>query len=133
MLSLLPQLFEFEIYGPFVLRIALAVVFIYHGYPKLFGGREGISQWFDSIGIKPALFWTILVGIVEVGGGIFLLLGFMTQLVALLLAIDMMVAIWKVKFKMGFSNGWEFDFILLVVALSLLVIGPGAFSIDLPL
>ena len=133
MLSVFPQLFDYQQIGPFLLRLVLAVVFIAHGYPKLFGGFAGIANFFESIGIKPGKFWALIVGVTEFGGGILLILGIFVQPVALLLAIDMIVAIWKVKWKEGFKSGYEFELVLLVIALSLLVLGPGAFSIDLPL
>lgn len=137
-LSALPQLYNYALYGPLLLRLALAAVFIVHGYPKLFGkppmgGVAATAGFFESIGIRPGKFWATVVGVMEFFGGILLVIGFGVQIVALLLAINMLVAIWKVKFKIGFANGWEFDFVLLVMALSLLVLGPGAYSLDLPL
>jgi len=133
MLSLFPQLFDYWLLGPLVLRIALAAVCIAHGYPKLFGGLSGTARFFESINIKPGKFWALVVGIVEFFGGILLIVGFLVQPVALLLVVYMVVAIWKVKRKEGFVHGYEFELVLLVIAFSLLVLGPGAFSIDLPL
>ena len=144
-LSALPQLYDYALYGPLLLRLGLAAVFIVHGYPKLFGkppmgGIAATAGFFESIGIRPGKFWALIVGVVEFFGGVLLVIGFGVQVVALLLAINMLVAIWKVKFKMGFvsgpaspAGGWEFDFVLLIMALSLLVLGPGAYSLDLPL
>ncbi len=133
MLSLFPQLLDFGVLGPVFLRIGLAAVFIAHGYPKLFKNFLGTAQFFESINIRPGKFWVAVVGVTEFFGGLLLLVGIFTQAVALLLAFDMLVAIWKVKFKMGFKDGYEFDLMLLLVALALVVLGPGAFSLDLPL
>ena len=119
--------------GPFFLRCALAAVFIAHGYPKLFGKFAGTAQFFESINIKPGKFWALFVGMIECGGGILLILGLWVQPVALLLVIDMVVAILKVTRKKGFVGGYELDLTLLLIALSLIFLGPGAFSIDLPL
>ena len=132
MLSIFPQLLDYQFFAPTFLRLALAAVFLVHGYPKLFGHFQETAGFFESIGIRPSKFWVIVVGVVECVGGVFLVAGFLVQPVALLLAINMAGAIWKVKFKMGFVNGWEFDLVLLIMALSLLVLGPGAYSIDLP-
>ena len=135
MLSLFPQLLDFEMFGPLFLRIGLAVVFIVHGYPKIFKKESflGTAQFFNSINIKPGKFWAAFVGIVEFFGGILLFAGLFTQIIALFFVADMLVAIWKVKFKMGFKDGYEFDLMLLLMALSLVVLGPGAYSLDLPL
>ena len=97
------------------------------------GGIAATAGFFSSIGIRPAKFWAIVVGLTEFVGGIFLIAGFLVQPVALAFAISMLVAIWKVKFHKGFSGGWEFDFALLIMALALLFLGPGAYSLDLPL
>ena len=71
------------------------------------------------------------MGGVEFFGGIALIVGFATQLAAALVAVNMLVAISKVKFKQGLVNGYEFDLVLLVIALALLVLGPGAYALDL--
>lgn len=135
MLSLFPQLLDFEMFGPLLLRIGLAVIFIAHGYPKLFKKEVflGTVQFFEAVNIKPGKFWVLTVGVVEFCGGILLLVGLFTQLVALLLAINMLVAILKVNLKKGLVGGYEFELVLLCSALALLVLGPGVFSLDLPL
>lgn len=130
--SLFPDLFVFEQFAPLILRLVLAAVFIVHGYPKLFTQFAETAGFFESIGIRPAKFWVFVVGIVEVLGGILLLAGLFTQAVALLVAVEMSVAIWKVKFRQGFSGGYEFDLALLAMAVSLMLLGPGKFSLDLP-
>ena len=133
MLNLFPALLDYSNFAPLILRVVLGLVFVAHGYPKLFTGFSQTAGWFDSVGIKPGKFWAFVVGAVEFFGGIALVLGFATQLAALLIAINMVVAMAKVKFKMGFVNGYELDLILLAAALSLTLTGAGAFAIDLPL
>src|SRR3989338_3429222 len=130
--SLFPDLFVFEQFAPLILRLVFGAVFIVHGYPKLFTQFAETAQFFEAVNIRPAKFLVFVVGIVEFFGGIFLVAGFLTQLVAALIAIDMMVAIWKVKFRQGFFGGYEFDLALLAMAVSLILLGPGKFSLDLP-
>lgn len=119
-------------FAPLLLRVTLGLAFIAHGYPKLFKMREQTAQWFDAIGITPGKFWVLTVGTIEFFGGIALILGAWVELVGILLAITMLVAMWKVKWgKAGYatSGGWELDLIYLAVALSFLFTGAGAFSI----
>ena len=133
MINFFPDLLNYSYFAPFLLRVVLGLVFVAHGYPKLFGGFSQTVGFFESINLRPAKFWVFVVGVVEFFGGIALILGFATQLAALLIAVNMLVAIYKVKFKQGFAGGYEFDLALLMIALSLLLTGAGAYAIDLPL
>ncbi len=123
-------------WGPDFIRLGLAFTFILHGYPKLFGpqpGPGGFSQYLEGMGVRPSLFMAYVVGCVEFFGGICLLLGFLTRLAALLLAIEFLVVILKVKWSKGFTmdkGGWEWDWALLMMAVSLLVTGPGRVALD---
>jgi putative oxidoreductase len=89
----------------------------------------------------PALF-AILPIIVEFFGSIALILGLVTRLVALGIAVDMVVAVWTVHRHNGFFMNWEgekegegFEFHILVVAIAVALVigGSGAFSLDLVL
>jgi putative oxidoreductase len=120
------------------LRLALGAVFIAHGAQKLFGafGGNGLSataEGFDKMGFHPGLFWATLVAIVEFFGGVCVLVGLLTRWAALLLAITMAVAVIKVHLSHGFfaaNRGYEYPLTLCLVALALLLIGPGKLSLD---
>ncbi len=121
--------------GLFVLRLALGVIFVAHGYPKLFKMFGGFAGWLESIGIKPGKFWAAVVGVTEFFGGIAVILGVFTQVAGLLLAINMIVAMAKVKWgkvKMIEMDkmGWEIDLALFALALALVFLGAGAYSLS---
>ncbi len=128
-------MFEYLLNPPlahFILRVVLGTLFVAHGYPKLFKNFSGVAGWFDSIGLKPGKFWALVVGIVEFFGGLLLILGVWVQLVGILLAIQMLVAMWKAKWgKVGLTDqgGWELDLIYLAVALALVFMGGGMYSL----
>ncbi len=130
--SLFPFFYQYHYLGPVILRCGLGAVFIAHGYQKLFGGIEGTTQFFASIGIRPARVFAYVVGLIEFVGAILLFVGLFVQPVAILLSIIMLVAIAKVKYQQGFIGGYELEFLLLMMSLALLVLGPGSYSIDLP-
>ncbi len=131
--SLFPQLFAFEQLAPLVLRLALGAVFITRGWPKLFRHFQGTAEFFETMDIRPARTWVLVLGVAELFGGILLVFGFLTQLAALILSVDILGRLWKVSLWRGFIDGYEFELSLLAISLSLLVFGPGAFSLDLPL
>lgn len=115
-----------------ILRVVLGALFIPHGWAK-FKNFSGSAAWFDSIGLKPGKFWLMIVALTEFVGGVFLILGLFTQTVGILLAVLMLVAMWKVKWgKVGLTDagGWELDFIYFVAALSLVLMGSGAYALD---
>ncbi len=123
-------------WGPDFLRLGAGVTFVVHGYPKLFGpqpGPKGFSKYLEGMGFQPPLFWAYLVGIAEFFGGIGLLLGFLTRLAALVLTIQFLVIILRMKWSKGFKlekGGWEWDWALLTMVASLLVTGPGRVALD---
>ena len=128
-------------YGPAALRLCVGAVFLAHGAQKLFGawngpGLAGTTAFFTSLGLPYAYPLAILVAITELVGGALLILGGLTRWVALALAIDMGVAVWKVHYLNGFflnsprGQGVEFALVLTGALLCLMLTGPGAFSWD---
>lgn len=121
-----------------VLRLVLGGVFVAHGAQKLFGsfggpGIEGTAGFHEQLGIKPAKPMAILAGLAEFVGGMLVIAGFLTPLAALALIVVMIVAIVKVHLKNGFfaaSGGYEFNLVLIAVAVALILVGSGAYSID---
>jgi putative oxidoreductase len=119
---------------PLIIRISLAVVFIYHGYGKVFeGGHKGIAELMASkqAPLPELLGW--MAGLTEFGGGILILLGLLSRFWALGLAIVMVVAIITVHGPNGFDirkNGYEYCLTLLLMNLAIFLGGPGRYSLD---
>lgn len=124
--------------APLVLRLALASVFIGHGAQKLFGwwgggGFQATANYFASnLGLTPGWLHAALAGGGQFFGGILLLLGLATRFAAAQLAVIMAVAIWTSHRSAFFlsNNGMEFALTLLLIAVSLVLTGGGALSID---
>lgn len=119
------------------LRIGLGVEMMAHGWPKLKDPKP-VSGFIGQMGLKPALFWTWVVALQELFGGLLLVLGLLTRLAALGFAIEFLVIILyvkRVKIKQPFSTptgqaGWEWDWLILAMALGLLFLGSGTFGVD---
>jgi putative oxidoreductase len=124
--------------GLLVLRLVLGVIFIGHGAQKLFGsfggpGLKGTAQGFEQLGLRPGRLMAILAGLAEFLGGILVIWGFLTPLAALALIVVMIVAVLTVHLKYGFFNtngGYEFNLALAGMAVTLLIAGTGAYSLD---
>lgn len=123
-------------WGPFallVLRVVAGVIFAYHGYLKLSGGVDGFGGLLDGLGVPLPLFFAWVVTLVELVGGILLILGLLTHLFSKLLAIDMLVAVLLVHAKNGLlvqNGGAEFALLLLAVMIALMTLGAGPWSLD---
>lgn len=121
-----------------VLRVPAGIIFAAHGAQKLFGafggyGLQGTGQWMASIGLEPGNLMALAAGSAEFFGGIALVLGLLTRPAAAVLAFTMLVAIFAVHAGNGLfmsNNGYEFGLALLVLSVSLVISGGGAYSVD---
>ncbi len=92
-------------------------------------GFAGVTGAFTHMGVPFPGVTGPFIGLLEFFGGIALLWGLLTRLIALGFVFDMLVAILLVKFKGGFS-GYELEFLLLGSSLTLALTGAGRFSVD---
>ena len=119
--------------GLTILRITVGIVFLVHGYQKLFHmGFHGVAGMFGHMGIPLPMISAVVVTLVEFVGGILLVAGVGTRVAAALLAVDMTVAILAVHVKHGFgaqNGGFEYPLTLLAATLCLALAGGGMLSL----
>jgi putative oxidoreductase len=118
-------------WGAVVLRLVVGLVFTAHGAQKFLNLRE-TARFFDTLGIPLPALAAVVVTAVELFGGLALLVGLRTRLAAVLLAVDMLVAILRVHIAAGFfaPEGIEFPLTLFGACLSLVLLGSGSLSLD---
>jgi putative oxidoreductase len=124
--------------GLLVLRVAVGLTIAGHGAQKLFGwwgggGIGGTARMFDAIGFRPGRATAVLGGVAEAGGGLSLALGLFTPLGSLAVVSMMLGAIIAVHRPKGWWNqngGMEFPTLIGVIALVLVLTGPGRYSLD---
>jgi putative oxidoreductase len=114
-------------FGPLPLRIMLGITFLAHRVPSLtdFGQVQGFV---GKIGLPPEV--AFVVATLEIGGAVAMLAGIITRITAILLIVLMTSTTLVVKLSRGFVGGFEVDLLLLVMATSLLITGPGRLSIE---
>lgn len=119
--------------GIAILRVIVGIVFVSHGGQKLFVYHfAGVARNFAALGIPAPEVAAVAVTLVEFLGGLMLILGLFTRWAALLLAVDMTVALVAAHIKHGFwlPYGIEYPLILLAVNIALALSGPGAAALD---
>jgi len=116
-------------WGVLALRVVLGVLLMAHGWPKIKNIR-GTAGWLGPMGFRPATFWAAVVSLLEFVGGAFLVVGFFTQIVAALVAIQFLIIILKINAKKGLVGGYEFDLLILGASLALLTLSGGSMSLD---
>lgn len=122
--------------GLLALRLALGLIFFLHGWEKLFGGGLSfVSQMLEMVGWAfPA--WLLLgVALVELVGGLALILGYGSRLAALVLAVEMVVVVVLFHARQGFfidtvpsaplAYGFEFHVALVGGLICIALAGPG--------
>lgn len=119
-----------------VVRFVLGVIFFMHGGQKVMGwfGGKGLTdtvQMMSGMGLPVVLVYLVAFG--EFLGGIALMVGFLSRLAALGIAIIMAGAVVTVHWKNGFflqNQGYEYNLALISMCLAVLMAGGGCLSID---
>lgn len=121
-------------WGIALLRVVAGIIFLMHGQQKLFEfGIGGVTGMMTGLGVPAPGLMAVIVTLVELVGGIALILGAFTRIAALLVAIDVLVAFFLVHMPNGFfasNGGVELVLILATVGVTLVLTGPGAMALD---
>ncbi len=132
MLNTFPQLLVFGFFAPTLLRLVAAGIFLYTAHYH-FKHREQITHTrFPIVGARAWVAWVALL--VEALVGLGLLVGYYTQIAALVGAIiALKQLVWHSRYPGFFFFSRSTSLLLLVVMLSLLLTGAGAWAMDVPL
>ena len=116
--------------GALLLRVVVGITFFVHGLQKFQGGIANVAGWFESIGLPG--FLAYIVASIEVVGGIALIVGLFSNIVAFLFVFVMIGAILKVKLQGGFTggDGYEFDLALLAMSGYLTIAGSKLYAVS---
>jgi putative oxidoreductase len=127
--------------GLLTARIALAWIFTYYGAGKLFGAFNGpgihrTALYFSNTAhLHPGGFFAVFGGLIEFGGAISMALGLVARLAGLALFGDMVMAMITVTWATGINSstippGYQLNLALAVLALVVVLLGAGRFSLD---
>ncbi|MFE0344812.1 DoxX family protein [Priestia megaterium] len=119
--------------GALILRVVLGLSFFIHGFVKFQGGIENQVGWFESIGLPG--FMAYGTALIELIGGILLVIGLGTRFVSAIFVLLMVGATITVKLAVGFLGngqmaGYELDLAYAAMALYLAVNGSKLFAVN---
>lgn len=119
--------------GQVIIRVVLGLTFFIHGLVKFQGGIANTAGYFDSLGIPG--FMAYVVAVIELLGGIAMVLGIGTRVVSILFAIIMLGAIFTAKLSLGFLGngqmaGYELDVALLAMSIFFIFANKTSFALD---
>jgi len=122
--------------APLAARVIVGIIMAAHGFQKLAMGPGAFGQGLAQMGVPAPTLMGYVVTFVELVGGILLIVGLFSRLSALLLTINLTVAILLVKVNVGLiappemGAGAELDLALIAGFLTMLFAGPGILSLD---
>jgi putative oxidoreductase len=131
-MGFLAQLHQLSDVALLLLRVGLGTIFLVHGTQKRRLWKVQPSERMPAGFLRTLRF----LSIAEPAGGLGVLVGFLTQFAALGLALVMLGALRFLitqahrKFTGENAAGWEFELMLLIVALALAIMGGGKFALD---
>lgn len=120
---------------PLVLRVVLGSLFVWHGVDKFDVGISTIKGMYEMWGVLAPGFTAPLTAVVEIIGGVALILGIGTRIATMMLSVVMIGAIVYVKKDLGIISsqpmpGAELDLAILAGLIAVMISGPGRYSID---
>ena len=116
-----------------IMRVVLGILFLKHGIGKFQMGLGNVDAWFSSIGVPG--FMAYIIAIIEVVGGVMLIVGLFSRVVSALFILVMVGAIATVKFSAGLLGtdemaGYEMELSFMLISAYLLVSEPTPLSVD---
>lgn len=134
MLNPFPELLAFSLLAPVILRLVLGYLFINLGYLKLNSEKSRWMLFFETTKLKPPTFFVQFFAYIEIITGAMLIVGFYTQIAALVLAVLTFGELYmEYKEESLLKRNLVFYLLVFAISLSLLFSGAGLFAIDLPL
>jgi uncharacterized membrane protein YphA (DoxX/SURF4 family) len=119
--------------GKLLLRLSVGILVLLHGIAKVTGGADGIVGMVEKAGLPGSFGYAVYIG--EVIAPLAMILGVWTRLAALIVALNMVVAILLAHsgelFTLTRSGGWalELQGMFLFTALAVALIGPGRYAL----
>ncbi len=137
---------KYSQWAPLFLRLIIGYGFMVHGWAKLSRGPAGFEKLLTQMGVPFPHLTSWIVPFIELLGGLAILIGAFVSIVAIPLIATMLVAMFTVHIKYGFSSvktiglspqgplfgppGFEIDLLYIAGLLALILSGAGVYAMD---
>lgn len=129
-----PELLNFSLLAPTLLRLTLGIFIISLGYTKFKNPHTNIMSFFETLGFRPGALYTKALSVTEIVMGVALFMGFLTQIAALVVAIITFVSlIVTIRHPESGLQKASIYALFFIISISLVLTGAGLIAIDLPL
>ncbi len=130
-LNVFPGLLTYSILAPLILRVVLGFIAIDLGCLKLGKEHREWKELFDIIHFRPSHFFVKILAWIEMLGGLMLLAGAYTQVVAIVFAVAFFCeSVVEYREESLEKRNFPFYILMLAISLSLIFLGAGAFALD---
>jgi len=131
LLNVFPELLTYGVLAPLILRVVLGIIAIDLGYLKLTKEHASWKELFETIHFNPSHFFVKLLAGIEIIGGLALLVGAYTQVVAIIFSVAFFCeSVIEYREESLEKRNFPFYVLLLAISLSLVFLGAGAFAFD---
>lgn len=132
LLNVFPDLLNYSALAPTILRIILGILVINLGYLKIVSEKERWLELFETLNLRPVGLFLKVFSAIEIIGGIMLIIGVYTQIVALVFAVMYLCeAILDYEEESLVKRSLPFYILLCAISISLLLTGAGLFAVDI--
>ena len=134
MLNPFPELLNYSLLAPLILRVLVGLIFIDLGFLKFRGEKERWLASFETLGLRPVDLFLSLYAMLQIVGGALLIIGLWTKVAALTFVIFTGIELyieWRAQEIL--RRDMVFYLLIFTISLSLLLTGAGAYAIDIPL
>ena len=128
----MPDFEKYSAYAAFVGRVLFASLFLVFGY-KMLAAYPGAVRYMGSLGVPTPSLFVVIAIVVEIGGGLSIVVGYQTRAVAFLLGVYTLVAAFIGHFQFADPNQFQHfmkNIALIGGSLALVACGGGAYSLD---
>ncbi len=114
--------------GLLTIRLVVGMLFFAHGFLKFSEGITNTVAFFETIGLSG--FLAYVVGVIELTGGVLMVVGIGTRIISVLFTMILIGALLLVKRSTGMLGGYELDIAFLAMSVSLFLSGGGPYSLS---